>query len=73
MRLGGEMHYGIGPVLLEYRRHGGEIADIDVFEVVIGAACNVFQALEVGCIGQLVEIDDRVTAWRSPCGSRRNR
>ena len=58
VRLGGQVHHGVGLMLLEDPGDLRGVADVDMLEVVAGVVPGLGQRGEVAGVGQLVDVDD---------------
>ena len=56
MRFGGQMQYCVGLEGAQQPGHGGAVADIALMKAVARIVLNRLQRIEVGGIGQLVEV-----------------
>jgi len=58
--LGRQMHHGIGLMGGKHPIQFGAVADIDLLEGITLAARDLSQGFQVACIGQLIEVDNRI-------------
>src|SRR4051812_16693757 len=57
MALGGEVHHAVRLVLLEQPAQMRAVANVDALECVVRVTGSVWDVIEIGGVGQLVEID----------------
>ena len=60
MRLGRQVHDGVGLVLGEHAIQFGAVADVDLFEGIAGMIRHRSQRFQVARVGQLVQVHDRI-------------
>lgn len=60
MAFGCEVDDAVNIVFPHDVEHGIEVADVGFFKSVIGHVFDVFQILQIACIGQFVEVDNAI-------------
>src|SRR6185295_419726 len=66
MALGREIDDRARPMRGQQRRYGGAIADVGAYEMVPGVVLERGQTAEIAGVGQLVDVEDGLLAFRAP-------